>query len=144
MKRIIIAALAAVCLAACATTTTTAADGTTTTQVDATKGQVAVAAHEDLLAAAAYAQAHGYPARAAVWLAEDARLTAIETQISACANSIAASLPKPGTGPAPVGPFTAVEIAAETVASFNGPSAAVKANCEPFPIVTVPALPKLP
>lgn len=135
-------ALFAILLAGCAgTIVKDPATGAVTFNVSA--GKLEVAAHADLLAAAAYATAHGYPARAAVWAAEDARLTAIETQISACANAIAASLPKPVSGPAPT-PFLAIEIGAEAVGQFSGLPASVKINCAPFPIVTLPILPKLP
>jgi pectin methylesterase-like acyl-CoA thioesterase len=131
-----IALIFALLLTACAT------PPTPTKPLDATKTELAVVTHADLQAAAAYATAHGYPARAAVWTAEDARLTAIEVQISACANAIQAALPPAPTAGAPVGVFTAVEMGAEAVGQYSGVPASVKINCAPFPIVTLPALPK--
>ena len=128
------------------TTTATAADGTVTTKtvVDVSQSSLAVATHNDLLAAAQYATAHGYPARAAVWLAEDAKLTAIEAHISACANSIAADLQQ-NTSPSNTGsggPFLAVEMATEAVGNFTGASAKTKITCAAMPVVVMPILPK--
>lgn len=141
MKRAI--AIAAFLLTACATAQTGNAPVTTPAPAVNPAPSLPVALHADLQAAAAYAEAHGYPARAAVWRAQDARLTAIEGQIKACADAIKASSPQTPTAPAGAGVFTGVEIAAETVANFSV-TAAVKANCEPLPIITLPALPKLP
>ena len=109
------------------------------------QSNLSVATHADLRAAAAYAQANGYPARAAVWMAEDAKLGAIETQITACQAAINAAMPKaPATSGAPVTPFLGVEMAAEAVGNFTGIPASVKITCAPFPIVTLPAMPKIP
>ena len=96
---------------------------------------VAVATHTDLKAAAAYATAHGYPARAAVW-------TSIDAQLAACNNAISAAVPAAPTA-APPGVFTAVEIGAEAVGNVSGVPAAVKLNCAPLPLVVFPTL-KLP
>lgn len=102
---------------------------------------LSVATHADLQAAAKYASDHGYPARAAVWLAHDAHLSAVEAQINACADAISAALPKPSSAQ-PLSPFLAVEMAAETVGSIAVP-ASVKINCAPFPIIGLPVLPRL-
>lgn len=134
MKKLAI--VAAVCmLSACAANQTT---------VDVTKSKLAVATHADLQAAAKYASDHGYTARAAVWAVEDAKLSAVETQINVCANAIAANLPKPIDGSVKLTPFLASEMAAEVVGNFEAVPAVVKINCAPFPIVTLPVLPKLP
>ena len=114
--------------------------------VDISAGKLEVATHNDLLAAAAYAEAHGYPARAAIWRAHDAHLTAVEGQISACANAINADLKAKlgGLSGCPASPFLAIEMAAEAVGTASGPSPAVKMYCQALPIVTLPGLPKLP
>lgn len=98
--------------------------------------------HDDLKAAAAYATAHGYPARAAMWTAIETQLTAAEGQVAACKAAIEAALPKPSADGV-VGLATLTEIGAEAVA--QGVSAAVKANCEPIvvPSGLIP-LPRLP
>lgn len=111
--------------------------------VDVSQSKLAVATHNDLLAAAQYATDHGYPARAAVWLAEDAKLSAIESQISTCANAIEAALPKAPSLSTPLTPFLGIEMAAEAAGSVTGIPASVKINCEPFPIITLPVFPKL-
>lgn len=113
--------------------------------IDISAGKLEVATHNDLLAAAAYADSHGYPARAAVWLAHDAHLTAVEGQISACANAIGADLAalKPAPGGA-MTPFLAVEMGAEAVGNFTGASAKTKILCHAFPIISLPGLPSLP
>ena len=82
--------------------------------------------HNDLQAAAFYANSNGYPARAAVYMA-------IDQQLTACENALTASAPKalPTNG----GAFLAFEVAAEAVGS--GIPAAVKINCE---VVTIPSL----
>jgi hypothetical protein len=87
--------------------------------------------HADLQAAAAYATAHGYPARAAMWTAIEAQLTAAENQVAACKAAIDAALPKAPAGDI-VGLATLTEVGAEAVA--QGIPAAVKANCEPIVI----------
>lgn len=110
---------------------------------DATKTHLAVATHADLQAAAKYASDHGYPARAAVWMAEDSRLSAVEAQINACAKAIAESMPKgQPNGAALPTPFLAVEIAAEAVGTYSGVPPAVQINCAAFPIVVLPPMPK--
>lgn len=130
LRAVLLAALLAGCAAAPA--------------IDVSQTKLAIATHDDLLAAAKYATDHGYPARAAVWLAEDAKLTAIESQISACANAIEAALPRAPSATTPPTPFLGLEMAAEAVGSFTGVPASVKINCEPFPIITLPVFPKLP
>ena len=132
MKRIIIV-LFALFLTACAT----AGGG------DATKSNLAVATHTDLLAAAKRATDNGWPARANVWLAFDTLLTAKENQATACLAAIKASMPKAPRGTV-AGPFEAIEIGAEAVGGFQGVPAAVKLNCTALPIPPLPTLPKLP
>jgi hypothetical protein len=95
---------------------------------------LAVATHNDLQAAAAYATAHGYPARAAVRLAIDAQLTACELAISA-------ALPQAPAAAGPVGPITLAEMAEEALGNISGIPASVKINCAPVPIVVFPKLP---
>lgn len=141
MKRttLFLVAGAALALAGCAT-----AAGPTGT-VDFTKTELAVATHIDLQAAAKYADDHGFPARAAVWRAHDAHLTAVEAQATECAQAIEADLAAmaPG-GTLPPSPFLAAEMAAEAVGRLTGPSARTRTACAPFPIVVLPALPRLP
>ena len=122
---------------------TTDSQGVTTTVIDVSQSKLAVATHADLQAAAAYATAHGYPSRAAVWQAHDAHLTAVEAQISACANAIAAARPSAPTAPAGAGVFTGIEIAAEAVGSFQV-TPQVKILCEPLPVPVLPDLPRIP
>ena len=105
---------------------------------------LAKATQADLAAAAAYAQANGYPAIAAVYTSQAAQLTAINGQIQACLDAIAASKPKLPTDNGNVGPILAFEMARETVGTFTGVSATVKLNCEPIPLIALPALPKIP
>ena len=121
MKYIVIFCIAA--LAGCAT--------------PVTQTKLAVATHNDLLAAAAYATQNGYPARAAVW-------NAVDTQLTACENAIQASIPTKPNLPANGGVFLATEVAAEAVGSFSGTPAAVRINCEPLPVILFPTVPKLP
>jgi uncharacterized protein YceK len=111
--------------------------------LDVAQSKLAVATHADLLAAAKYATDHGYTARAAVWMAEDAKLSAIEAQINACASAIEAAVPKVSLTTPPT-PFLGIEVAAEAVGTFSGVPSSVKINCEPFPIITLPVFPKLP
>ena len=132
--RLLFAIMLALVLGACATLK----------PVDVTQSKLAVATHADLLAAAKYATDHGYPARAAVWMAEDAKLSAIEAQINTCANAIEAALPKAPALSSPPTPFLAVEMAAEAAGNVTGIPATVKINCEPFPIITLPVFPKIP
>jgi len=105
---------------------------------------LAKATQADLAAAAAYAQANGYPAVAAVYSAQAAQLTAINGQIQACLDAIAASKPKLPTASGNVGPILAFEMARETVGTFSGVPASVKLNCEPIPLIALPTLPKIP
>lgn len=105
---------------------------------------LAKATQADLAAAAAYAQANGYPAVAAVYNAQAAQLTAINGQIQACLDAIAASKPKLPTANGNVGPILAFEMARETVGTFSGVPAQVRLNCEPIPLIALPALPKIP
>ncbi len=129
---------------ACATVTTTdPATGVTTTKVDVSTSQLAVATHNDLLAAAKYASDHGYPERAAVRMAMDTLLTAAEAQVSACANAIRDALPKAPAVTGTVGPILAAEIAEEALGSFGGIPAKVKTLCAPIPVPALP-VPKLP
>lgn len=74
--------------------------------------------HSDLMDAAVYAEANGYPARGAVY-------RAVDVQLTACEQALAASAPKQASGV--VGAFTAFEVSAEAVG--NGVPAAVKLNC---------------
>ena len=109
--------------------------------IDISTRPLELATHNDLLAAAKYAEDHGYPARGAVWRAHDAHLTAVEGQISACLNAIAAAKPSAPANTGSLGPFTLIEMGAEAVASFNqGLSAAVQINCEPLPLVNLPVI----
>ena len=105
---------------------------------------LAKATQADLAAAAAYAQANGFPAVAAVYTAQAAQLTAINGQIQACLDAIAASKPKLPTASGNVGPILAFEMARETVGTFSGVPASVKLNCEPIPLIALPTLPKIP
>ncbi len=84
--------------------------------------------HADLQAAAAYANANGFPARAAVY-------TAIDIQLTACETAIASASPKPVPTGTTVGAFTLFEVAAEQAAT--GIPSAVKINCS---AVTLPTL----
>ena len=100
---------------------------------------LALQGHADAQAAAAYATANGYPARAAMWVA-------IDTQITACEAAIAAAAPKPPTtGTAPAGPHLALdfEVGAEAIGNFSGIPASVKVNCAPLPLIIFPVIPKL-
>jgi predicted phage tail protein len=140
----VLTALALLAIAGCATVTTTdPATGVQTTTVDVSQGKLAVATHADLQAAAARATANGYPSRATLWLAEDAKLNAIEAQISACANSIRADLNQgPNDAGKFAGPFDAEEALTEKVGNFTGPSAKTKILCKPMPVVLLPIVPK--
>ena len=132
-------------LAACASTPSTSQPGATPAPTTAGTSPAAhslkTITHADLQAAAAYATAHGYPARAAMWTAIEAQLTAAENQIQACKDAIKAALPSGQTAPA--GVFTAVEMGAEAVG--QGFPASVTINCTPIPIpVSLLPVPKLP
>lgn len=144
--KVLFAILAALVLAACqgmTVTTTDPATGVTTTTIDVSKGQLAVATHADLQAAANRATAAGYPSRATLWLAEDSKLTAMEAQFSACANSIRADLNQgPNDAGKFAGPFDAEEALTEKVGNFTGSSAKTKILCKPMPVVLMPILPK--
>lgn len=76
--------------------------------------------HADIKNAADYATTHGYPARAAVWLA-------IDTQLSACEQAIDKLMPQSPTAGTTIGLAMGFEIAAEGVG--NGIPSAVKLNC---------------
>jgi hypothetical protein len=103
-------------------------------QIDVAQRPLAVATHNDLAAASAYAAAHGYPARGAVWNAIDVQLSACEDAITAAESMIRAPVP------APPGIFTAFEIGAEAVGEMRGLPAAVKINCAPLPTVNFTGL----
>src|ERR1039458_3392092 len=121
----IIAILAIAILTACATA------GPPPVPVDVSTSKLAVATHNDLVAAAKRATDNGYPSRAALWMAEDAKLTAIEAQISACGNSIQADLNRTGTaGGNFAGPFDAEEALTETVGKFTGASSQTLILCK--------------
>ncbi len=140
MKRIgyTILLLAVIILTGCATVPASGPP----VAVDVSTSKLAVATHDDLLAAAKRATDNGFPSRATVWLAEDAKLTAIEAQISACANAIKADLsPSAPTG-STAGIFDAEEAITEAVGRFTGPSAQTKIICKPMPVVVLPLLPK--
>lgn len=98
------------------------------------QSNLAKVTHADLQAAAAYADAHGYPARAAVW-------TAIDAQLTACNEAIGRAVAAQG-GTQVKGLATAFEIAAE--ANGTGIPADVRLNCAPLPLIRFPALPNLP
>jgi hypothetical protein len=131
----------AACIQGCAgTITKDPITGNVTVNVSA--GKVEVATHNDLLAAASYADAHGYPERAAFRRAEDTLLTAAESQQSACANAIIAALPKTPASTGSVGPITAAEMGEEAVGNFSGIPANVKILCAPIPLPQLPIMPK--
>ena len=94
--------------------------------------------HADLQNAAKIATTNGYPARAAVWNADDQLLTAAESQVTACKNAIAAAKPTAPSGT--VGLATLTELGAETAA--KGIPANVAANCAPLPLPLLPIIPK--
>lgn len=94
--------------------------------------------HADLQNAAKIAETNGYPARAAVWKANDQFLAAAEAQVKACKDALAAAKPSGSSGT--MGLATATELAAEAVAA--GIPAAVKANCAPLPLAALPLFPK--
>lgn len=133
MKRLAIAAFIA--LTGCATAQTAAPVMPAPSFKDVT--------HADLIAAAARATKNGYPARAQMWTAIDALLSAQEGQIKACADAIKAALPVP-SAPQVAGVFDGIEAAAEAVGNFSGVPAAVKLNCAPLPIPSLPSLPLVP
>jgi hypothetical protein len=115
--KIIIVLVMAIMLSACATAGA---------QSSPSPGPIAKLTHADLQTAAAYATANGFPARAAVY-------TALDTQLTACENAIAAAGPKAVPAGSTVGIFTAFEVAAETVAT--GIPASVRVNCS---AITIP------
>ena len=94
--------------------------------------------HADLQNAAAIATRNGYPARAAVWRADDQVLSAAEAQVTACRNALLAAKPSAPSGT--VGLATITELGAEAAA--QGIPAAVAANCAPLPLPLLPILPK--
>lgn len=112
---------------------TAEAPAPTIQNVDLSATPLAKFTHADLQQAASYATGNGYPARAAVYLAIDAQLTACEKAISTL---------KPTIPTGTVGAFTAFEIAAENVG--KGVPATVKLNCEPVTLPSGFILPKLP
>ncbi len=135
-------------LTACAGTeikTTDPTTGVTTTTIDLTQGTLEVATHDDILAAAKYASDHGYPERAAVRLAIDQILTAVEKQVSACANGVKGALDaaKPAAD-AKGGPITRAEMIEEAIGNFSGIPARIKILCAPIPIPKLPLPLKLP
>ena len=95
--------------------------------------------HADLQNAAAIATKNGYPARAAVWTANDQLLTSWEKQIDACNQAILAAKPTAPSGT--IGIATATELAAETVG--GGVPASVTLNCQPLPIPQIPIFPAI-
>lgn len=105
------------------------------TAVDLTQTELAVATHSDLLAAASYAETNGYAARAAVWRALDAQLTA-------CEKAITAAIPARPALPDGAGPIAMLEVAAEAAGNVSGVPASVKIACEPLPIIRFPVLVK--
>ena len=141
MKRLLSICLIAL-LAGCAGTITKSSTGAITVNVAA--GTAEVATHNDLLAAAAYATAHGYTAVAGVYTAQDTLLTATENQISACGNAIAQSLPTPPSVPAGAGPILKFEIAREAVGGISAMPATVQVNCEPIVLPQLPSFPAIP
>jgi hypothetical protein len=122
--RIALAFLLALALSACASMGNVA------------QSKVATVTHNDLVAAAAYATANKYPARAAVY-------QAIDAQLLACENAITAAEVAAPAVPANAGAFTAFEMAAEAAGNVSGIPASVKINCAPLPLITFPTL-KLP
>lgn len=94
--------------------------GCANAQVDLSKLPLSKFTHADIQNAAAIATANGYPARAAVWAAIDAQLTA-------CEGAVAAALPKLPTAGATVGVATLAELGAEGVG--QGVPANVLLNC---------------
>ena len=137
-------AVLALALAGCAgveVKTTDPATGAVTTTIDLTQGKLPQDLHKDLTAAAARATANGYAGRAAVWLAEDAKLTAMEKQASDCINAIKADLPQPGTGLGQTaGVFDAEEALTEKIGTVKLVSAKTLILCKPMPVVAFPAL----
>ena len=115
-----------------------------TTAPSISSSNLAHVTHADLQAAAGYATAHGYPEVAAVYMADDAKLTAINAQIDACLSAINASLPQQPAPTGSVGPILAFEMAREAVGNFSGIPAKVKILCEPLPVPALPVMPKLP
>lgn len=133
MKLLISILLAGIFLAGCASTPP-AATSNTAAPAPAPTTSLKTLTHADLQAASKYAIDHGFPARAAMWQAIEAQLTAAENQIAACKAAIEAALPKPSASGGPVGVFTLVEIGAEAVG--QGVPANVRINCEPIVIPT--------
>ena len=136
MKKLIL--LASLALAACASDPSTGQPAVP----DFTQTQLATITHDDLVAASNRAKANGFPARAQMWTALDGLLTAREQQANACAQAIAAMLPKQPDAKF-AGAADAAEAAAELVSTFSI-SPQVKANCTLIPIPTLPGLPALP
>lgn len=81
--------------------------------------------HADLLQAASIATANGFTARAAVY-------TALDAQVTACENAITAAVPKLPPAGTTLGLATGYEITAEAVGEGIPP--AVRVNCAAFPL----------
>jgi len=79
-----------------------------------------------------------------MWTAIDTLLTAQENQAQACLAAIKASMTPLGSTPQFAGAFDAIEAGAEFVGTSQGVPAAVKLNCLPLPIPTLPSLPGIP
>lgn len=107
LKRIAMAAAMALAMSGCAT------------QVNLSQTAVAKFTHADLQQASATANKANLTARVGVYSALDAQLTACENAISAAIPTVVPN--------APIGIFTAAEVAAETVAT--GIPASVQENC---------------
>lgn len=84
--------------------------------------------HADVQTAAAYATANGYPARAAFWLA-------VDQQVTACEDALAAAAPRAPAAGGTIGLATAFEVAAEAVGTGIPPKVTV--NCS---LITLPRL----
>jgi hypothetical protein len=146
--------LFALALGGCAGTITKD-PGTGAVSVDLTTGKVEVAAHKDMLGAAAAATKAADAAtdpmlkaalqvRAARWLAADNVVTMVEKQGSVCGNAILAMKPQLQAMPEGAGPLTKAELLAEDVGTFSGVTPAAKLACADFPPLILPVLPKLP
>ena len=117
---------------------TTDSQGVTTTTIDLSKGDLAVATHNDLVGAAAVATKNGYPEVAAWYGAQDTVLTATEGQISACLNAQKALLPAAPVIPAGAGPITRAEILREAVDTAVAVPARVRVLCHLPPLIVMP------
>lgn len=104
------------------------------TKLDLEQTGIAKATHADLQAAAAYASANGYPARAAVW-------TAIDAQLKACNDAITAAEPAAPASQPGGGIAYGFEVAAEAAGNVSGVPSSVKLNCAPLPLIVFPSFP---